>query len=335
MLGCAVIAVDRLYGGRNSQVFKLTCNDSAHYALKIYARDSFLGRDRLGTEVLSLKFLWDNDVRCVPWPVVADDRRGYAIYEYIEGTKILPEDVTEREIDSAVQFLEDLNELTEKEDSNRLPPASEAQFSTRGIVENIRLRLEMLGAVRGGGPQYHEFREFLTNDFTPLFDDVANWCKSRLNESKMPFDWELPQDSRILSPSDFGFHNALKRGDETVFLDFEYFGWDDPAKTISDFLLHPAMMLDREMKQRFVCQMLRHFDDLEQLANRLSAMYPLFGLKWCLILLNEFIPESLHRLEFASGSAPDIIELQRAQLEKAVDLLARVQREYEAFPYFG
>src|SRR6185503_11886129 len=39
-----------------------------------------------------------------------------------------------------------------------------------------------------------------------------------------------------LSPSDFGYHNAVLADDETVrFFDFEYAGWDDPAKLVCDF----------------------------------------------------------------------------------------------------
>ena len=128
--------------------------------------------------------------------------------------------------------------------------------------------------------------------------------------------------------------NILVNKDGVVFIDFEYFGWDDPTKTISDFLLHPGMDLSHDMRQRFVCQVLNCIDASGRLTNRLAALYPLFGLKWCLILLNEFIPDSLHRLEFASGVAPDKSELQRAQLKKAVKLLGRVKEEYEAFPYF-
>ena len=40
---------------------------------------------------------------------------------------------------------------------------------------------------------------------------------------------------RALSPSDFGLHNALRGQDGQLrFVDFEYFGWDDPVKLVSD-----------------------------------------------------------------------------------------------------
>jgi thiamine kinase-like enzyme len=133
-----------------------------------------------------------------------------------------------------------------------------------------------------------------------------------------------------LSPSDFGFHNSLRRGDgRLVFLDFEYFGWDDPAKTVSDFLLHPAMELSPALRERFLTGALKAFGD-PGLGARVRAVYPLFGLKWCAILLNEFTLEHMERRCFADGapgawSGPE-------QLEKARRMLAGVMHDYPHFP---
>ena len=54
----------------------------------------------------------------------------------------------------------------------------------------------------------------------------------------------------ILSHSDFGFHNSIKTSkDKVIFLDFEYFGKDDPVKLVADFLLHPGMSLSNSQKK--------------------------------------------------------------------------------------
>ena len=94
-----------------------------------------------------------------------------------------------------------------------------------------------------------------------------------------------------LSPSDFGFHNALLVDKKIFWLDFEYFGWDDPAKTISDFLLHPAMNLKEKQKMVFEKEMLQQFMDSKLMLDRYLLLLPIFGIKWCLILLNEFLPD--------------------------------------------
>ena len=57
---------------------------------------------------------------------------------------------------------------------------------------------------------------------------------------------------RSLSPSDFGFHNALLEADgRLTFVDFEYFGWDDPVKIVADVMLHPGMGLSADHGRRF------------------------------------------------------------------------------------
>jgi hypothetical protein len=46
---------------------------------------------------------------------------------------------------------------------------------------------------------------------------------------------------QVISPSDFGLHNAIIDGKGTVhFIDFEYAGWDDLLKTEVDFSEQPC-----------------------------------------------------------------------------------------------
>lgn len=335
LLGHHVTSIERIGGGRNSKVYRLTCGPS-QYAAKVYFRHSLDDRNRLEVEFSSLQFLWKNRVRCVPRPIGADRNRGGAVYEYIEGKKISPQEVTGPDIDYAVQFLTRLKKLRNRKGSSYLPLASEACFSVQAVVENIELRLNRLSVLRNSGAQYNALREFLTNEFMPSFADVTRWCKSNLNKAGMSFVSELPYEERTLSPSDFGFHNALRRSDDQiVFLDFEYFGWDDPAKMISDFLLHPAMELREDLRRRFVSSILSCFVDNRYLEKRVEIVYPLFGLKWCLILLNEFVPEGLLRRGFASGSDLDKSKVQAKQLSKARQTFHRIKNEYEYFPYRG
>ena len=222
--------------------------------------------------------------------------------------------------------------------------ASEACFAPSGTVENIRQRLERLkgrnaghSAQRAPGEDrdlQSELDRFLGAEFAPLLEEVARWSAERLEASGMSFNQELTQERRTLSPSDFGFHNALKQPDNRIiFLDFEYFGWDDPAKMISDFLLHPAMSLGPEANRKFASAILGRFTDWPGLSARVESVYPLFGLKWCMIFLNEFLPDSLRRRQFAGAAGPDRSAVQMRQLDKSRQMLNRISREYKSFPY--
>ena len=77
----------------------------------------------------------------------------------------------------------------------------------------------------------------------------------------------------------------------------------------------------------------KHFTSFKNLARRLEAVYPLFGVKWCIILLNEFVPEYLLRRKFASKNNLEISRLQAEQLGKAKSMLKRIMKEYKKFPY--
>ncbi|NCW28589.1 MAG: hypothetical protein EBV83_09940, partial [Verrucomicrobia bacterium] len=99
---------------------------------------------------------------------------------------------------------------------------------------------------------------------------------------------------KILSPGDFGFHNAIRRlqGD-IVFFDFEYSGFDDPAKTVADIFLQPEQPVDFAYWHGF-CHELAERVELElAFAFRANALLPLFAVKWSCILASGLIKRNV------------------------------------------
>ena len=331
-LGLPVTNLEIIGGSRNSQVYKVTCGDSKTYAAKFYFHHPAGDRRRLDAEYSGLQFMWENGLRCIPKPIVADRQNGCGVYEYIEGEKILSDRVTGAEVDIAVDFLVKLKELRNCANSDDLPWAAEACFSVQSIIDNIQSRFDRLVSLGNGSNGYGALHTFLADDFAPLFEEVTGWCKEKLQSDGLHLAADLPAGSRTLSPSDFGFHNSLRRKySEIVFLDFEYFGWDDPAKMISDFILHPASDLDETLKRRFTDNIIGEFKDSPDLAQRVETVYPLFGLKWCLIILNEFLPEDTLRRGFVGKSGDDEVGVRADCLERASTMLSRISREYQKF----
>jgi hypothetical protein len=321
LLGVPSVTLESINVGGNSRVYRVIAA-SRCYALKTYFHHASDGRARMETEFESLTFLWRSGERSVPAPVAAVSEQHCAIYEWIGGEKFLPGDVSEAHIDAATAFLARLAVLKHRPGANHLRPASEACFSGRTLAECLRGRVEPLLA----RSDHAELADFLHRDLLPALGFVLDWSRSRLGDM---FERELAPGVRTLSPSDFGFHNALRRGDGTpVFLDFEYFGWDDPAKMICDFLLHPGMSVPPALKRAFATAMLREFPEA---AGRVEAYYPLFGLKWCLILLNEFLPTHLLRRKFAGLKETEA--RQAEQLAKARTMLRSVVTDDHRFPY--
>jgi hypothetical protein len=121
-----------------------------------------------------------------------------------------------------------------------------------------------------------------------------------------------------LSPSDFGLHNALRGKDGQLrFIDFEYFGWDDPVKLVSDTAIHPGSNFAEGSRQLLVERLSREFEaDDPTFAARRDALYPVFGMIWCLIILNDYLPDSRSMRVFAIRRN-ELEERLAGQLDKA------------------
>lgn len=336
MLSPPIVKVEQIGGGHNSRVFRLSCEDFTDYVGKLYFQHPADKRNRLDAEFTGLQFLWKHGTHSVPRPIAQDVEHGAAIYTHIDGEPIPPAAYAADDLDQAVEFLARLKSLTSHRESRALPSASEACFSPRAIIGSIEQRFQRLAEAPGDRAPYQAMRRFLVEEFEPSFETIQRWVKQRLVDMGTSLDAELPHSDRTLSPSDFGFHNALRTPDGTiVFLDFEYFGWDDPAKMISDFLLHPAMSLSENMKVHFAKAIFRRLGEWADLPRRVEVVYPLFGLKWCLIILNEFIPVHYQRRDFASSAELDQDDLQLRQSAKAQRMLGRIWASYEEFPYYA
>jgi hypothetical protein len=322
-----VASLEPIGGGRNSRVYRVAGSDGRLYALKAYFRRATESRDRLEVEFAALEFLWRQGFRGVPEPMAADRAAGYALYAYVEGQRLSPGAISADDVDAAADFLARLKRLSAAAERETLPRAAEACFSGRELFDNLMFRQDRLARQAADGTA---LQEFLDGQWTPALARVASWSRGH-----MDWDQPLPTAHRTLSPSDFGFHNALRRaGGAWVFLDFEYFGWDDPAKMIADFLLHPAMELSAALGRRFVERLRPAFAEDRSLAVRLKYLYPMFGLKWCLILLNEFLPADNLRRQFAAGGGGDRAAVQAEQLAKARRMLAQAAGDYEHLDRF-
>lgn len=327
LLGRPARAVVRIGAGRNSRVFRVTLEggESAEppVVVKCYRRDAGDTRDRLATEFGALRFLWQNDVRVVPRPIADDRDHHCAIYEYIDGEPPDSAGVTPEDVDAVVELLGGMQTLRTRPGAALFGPASEASFSLRAVAAHVDARAGRLRASAGDAG----LEDWLAGVFDPLRREIFQWYDAAATRAGQDVDAELEPARRALSPSDFGFHNAIRRpGGALAFVDFEYFGWDDPAKTVVDFLLHPGMTLPDALKRRYAERFVAACAFAPGLADRARVVYPMFGLKWCVILLNDFLPD---RATTATA------ETRAAQLQKADALAARLRREYRDNPYLG
>jgi hypothetical protein len=334
MLGEAVQSIQQLTGGNNNSVYLVRCSPDKQYVAKVYATPAPGATNRMQTEVNGLEFLTSNGVNQVAKPVAADYDNRCAVYEHLSGEKIKSSQVRTEDVDQAVEFLAQLKGLSKVKESADQPAASDACFSIKETFTTVERRLARFEALEATNPEHQKLSKYLKEEFRPALAEILAWCYHTVDQLKIDFDGTLAPDQRTLSPSDFGFHNALRRpSGEIAFLDFEYFGWDDPAKMIADFLLHPAMDLSGDLKQRFFQRVTTVFADRPWVPARTSVVYPPSGLKWCLIILNEFLPEYIARRASASPNQLDLAVIQSQQLAKSSLLLQKMSNEFQNFPY--
>ena len=125
-----------------------------------------------------------------------------------------------------------------------------------------------------------ELNSFLENKFPQAFEEIL------LKSKKLwpgEFKTRLTNNRQLLSPSDFGFHNTLLTNEGLKFIDFEYFGWDDPVKLTCDFLLHPGMVLKDKQKSLWLLKMKRIFSDDKNKMN-----YSLLDIEGEILLISQF-----------------------------------------------
>lgn len=304
----------------NNRVFAVTSGEH-RYAVKVYFRHSADTRDRLQSEYAFLTCASRAGIPCVPKPVACDSQNGIGVYEYIEGRKLKAAEIDAGCVDQAARFILQLNHESAHAAGRGLPNASEACFSIDehfAMVDGRIARLAGIGTVDALDREAGEFVAALT----------ARWqlAKAQILRGALAAGIEAGAmlAERCISPSDFGFHNALATADRGIcFIDFEYAGWDDPAKLAGDFFSHPAVAVDAAHFDRFVETALAYSTNPEALAARARILLPVFQTKWCCIILNEFLPDSAQRRRFADPGR-DVVARKREQLGKAVALFERI-----------
>ena len=286
LTGATSVKLTQVRGGLNNQVFKVE-TPTSRYALKQYRCFEGDSRNRLGTEFRALNFLRDHGVACVPEPVVSDPSRNLALYEWIDGDLVVQP--TDGDIISVLNFVRILYALRKERDAVDLPLASETCLSLNELIRQINGRIRRL---ESEALKDERLGRFIYSELAPAF---AAWSHSALREyaaMKTDPDVDLAQRLRTLSPADFGFHNSRRLGaDRLILLDFEYFGWDDPAKLATEFILHPGMSLSTQNKAQLLRGFCKIYDGDPTFLDRVRLLYPLYSLRWCLIVLNDFLPD--------------------------------------------
>jgi len=316
----APFRLEQFTGGGNNRVFRVASAGDP-VVLKAYFRDAADPRDRLRADYGFSAFAWSTGARALPQPLASDAAAVMAVYEFVAGGKLAAGEVTAAHVAEAASFFRAVNEHRGEPRAADLPAASEACFSIAAHVACVDRRVARLGDIDAASPLGREATEVVTRRIAPAWNGVGD---SVLATAGTAADEPLSPADRCLSPSDFGFHNAIRAADGRLrFLDFEYAGWDDPAKMACDFFCQPAVPVPHEHLKAFVGALADLWSDPAGFHRRVDLLLPVYELKWCCIMLNEFLPSADSRRTFA-GAVADRESRRAAQLAKVEAALDRI-----------
>ncbi|MBI5346634.1 MAG: phosphotransferase [Chlamydiae bacterium] len=303
-----------LNGGANNRVYLLNFKNSK-LILKHYFKDKNDLRKRLFAEFSFLTYTHQNNISCVPKPIFCDEKLNIGLYSYLDGRKAIPSDVNEKTIKEAIDFYLLLNE--NKENGKHLPKASEGCFSIQEYLDIIEKRISIL---LNEPSQEKEAILFIKNDLLSTWQEVKKKTIVDASHLKLSIEESLSLEERCITPSDFGFHNVIVNAEKIYFIDFEYAGWDDPAKTICDFFCQPAIKISEDYLELFSQKIAENFKNPKKCQDRIKLVFPLCQVKWICIMLNIFINIGKKRRDFSN-----VEEQKQAQLQKGIELLKNLK----------
>jgi thiamine kinase-like enzyme len=322
------LVIRPLIGGGNNKVFVLETDGVPKYLMKHYFQHAADPRDRCRAEWTFLVYAANAGISCIPKPISCDPDRGVAIYQYIKGHKILAHNLNENHIAQSLDFFEVINKKRSPETITKILPAAEACFSLRNHLNCVNWRISRLLEMKTESAIDRDAVHFVRYGLFPLWERIQKEILEQKKQFFLGIDKTLSEKDICISPSDFGFHNAIQTDEGQVFfIDFEYAGRDDPVKMICDFFCQPEVSVPDSYLPEFSARVLDRLDNAEAHYKRMEILLPVHKIKWCCIILNEFLPVGRARRVFANCEL-NIDELKGKQLKKARKMFDTVNKMF-------
>jgi Phosphotransferase enzyme family len=317
------VALRKLTGGRNNRTFLATAASGEPLVLKLYHAAPGDPRDRLGAEFAFLTYAWERGLRSIPRPLACDPAARAGLYGFLPGKRLAAGEITAWHLEAALDFVLAVNASPRRPRS--LAPASEACFSLAAHEATVARRVARLGTIAPAVPHRAAAEAFVRTQLEPTWAWVRARLAARARQLGLDPEARLTAGEVCISPSDFGFHNALVLDTTVGFLDFEYAGHDDPAKLACDFFCQPEVPAPAAAFGDFVARLVAGLGLAPSHAARCTVLRDVYRVKWACIMLNEFLPLGAARRAFAGDDGTAV--RCAAQLARATAMLDTIENE--------
>ena len=282
-LGADPKTLEPLQGGINSQVFR--CQAGKDWlVIKGFASKPTSEHDRFKAEVEFLNYAQLVAPEFVPKLLNVDEVSRSVVLEYIEGERFKEGYSPSKEsVDQAIALMKRLNEDQGAARQYVSGSAAEGFLRLTEHLENIEQRLKLMDVEHVPDRDKGEARRLIkaAKDRLSTLQDRTEHLLSKGHCADA-----LDPQERCVSPSDFGFHNGIRTSTGVTFFDFEFAGWDDPAKAVADFDLQPKVPITP--RKQPLAKALPGWKTRYSI--RYKVLAPILELKWACIVLGLLDP---------------------------------------------
>lgn len=298
--------------GKNNRAYHIQL-DGKDFFLKQY--NPVGDRNRLESEYQFITYAHISESAYIAKPIACNQGLSVGLYEYHQGDRYVTGNVNDDDINHAIHFLSDLNKMRDQFPSCNV--AQEACFSIVEHIDCVDRRVRRLNSIIAVDDIDRRAVRFVDEQLKPAWFLIKNHIEEICHGKRMVLDRQLCNEDRIISPSDFGFHNALKLpNNKIIFVDFEYAGWDDPAKLIGDFFNQVEVPIARSYLPSFAFSISKLVKNAEEMLSRAEILLPIYCIKWCCIILNYFLPNGRIMKSFSRDITKSVRENQLQKAEK-------------------
>ncbi|MCH7868276.1 MAG: aminoglycoside phosphotransferase family protein [Myxococcales bacterium] len=281
-----------LVGGRGHRQYRVRTG-AGRFLLKQYFRRVSEPRDWLAAEFKFCQFLHRSGIRQAPEPIAWDEREGLALYEFIDGRPLRRGEIGDREIESVIDFVREINMHRRRPDARALTKAHEAAFSIAAHIGQIDRRVQRLNGIDPINSNQNEALRFARRELSIAWKRAEESVRKECSKLGIDPGARLANDRRILSPANFGLNNVLRTRNGTLrFLNLEGAGWDDPARLVGDFFFQPSLAGEARHLELFRSKVFSGLSHPEFEVRRSAIMLPLFKTHWCCRVLEDFLDDT-------------------------------------------
>lgn len=313
------LRIARLSGGANNLVF-LGDDSVRRLILKVYPQAGAEGERRFRAESEFLALAGEAAPTLVA-KVLATDRglRAVALEELIGAPVSEHMPPTAQDVAAAARLLTLINQDQALAKARVTSTAADGFRTLTEHRRDIERRVSELTIDHLTAPERADATALIA-ETRQAFDRASQGLDDALNSKAI--DDRLDDAFLCVSPSDFGFHNAVRTTSGVKFFDFEFAGWDDPTKCLIDFFLQPRIPTP-VAHETTIESALATCIPVGLLQRRAAALRPLLAVKWLTIVLAVLRPNRLADMLAVRGEASrDILIAER--LIRARRILSKV-----------